>query len=200
MIQTLIFDLGNVLLFFDHEKMYSQIAHAAALTPENVKKILFTEQWGVRFERGEANGRDLYKRFCDEAGSELDFSLLAHAVSDIFHPNEPLISLLETFKNRGRRLLLLSNTNEIHFTFAQKNFPFLQLFDRYILSYEVGALKPEKKIYEAAANAANCPLENCLFIDDLKINVEGALACGMPAHHFIDFQTLLLHLSQKQLV
>jgi putative hydrolase of the HAD superfamily len=101
------------------------------------------------------------------AQKKLHFETLMHAVSDIFQPNDPVISIAKLVKDKGHRLFLLSNTCEAHFNFASAQFPFLKLFDGYVLSYEVRARKPEKKIYEKALEIAGCQNKECFYTDDI---------------------------------
>jgi HAD superfamily hydrolase (TIGR01509 family) len=80
--------------------------------------------------------------------------------------------------------VLLSNTNRIHFEGILANYPLLRHFDRYVLSYEVGAMKPDTLIYEKAIKAAGCRPEECFFTDDIEEYVEGAKRMGIDAVQF----------------
>jgi putative hydrolase of the HAD superfamily len=83
------------------------------------------------------------------------------------------------------RLLILSDTNELHFEFIRQKFPVLRHFDDFVLSYEVGFLKPSEEIFRIAVERANCSAEECIFTDDLAVNVEGARKAGINAVQFI---------------
>src|SRR6185437_8830122 len=80
---------------------------------------------------------------------------------------------------RNRRLVLLSNTNAIHFEMIRENYPLLRHFHAYVLSYEVGAMKPLPLIYQRAIAAAGCLPEECFFTDDIPDYVEAARAQGI---------------------
>ncbi len=66
----------------------------------------------------------------------------------------------------------------------------LRQFHDYVLSYQVGAAKPEAKIYREAIARAQCSPEECLFIDDLAVNVEAAREHGMDAVQFLTAEQL----------
>jgi putative hydrolase of the HAD superfamily len=108
----------------------------------------------------------------------------------IFLP-EPLLpeSLFEEVRAR-HRLLLLSNTNAMHFELARQRFALLRHFDGYVLSYEVGAMKPSPEIYREAIARAGCRAEECFFTDDVLANVEGARREGMQAVQFHSWEQL----------
>src|ERR1700722_7862603 len=159
--RTIFFDLGNVLIFFSHQKMYEQAAKYAGLDLELVKKMMY--EYGDPYERGHFDSKKVFNEFCQLSQKELDFGTLMCAISDIFEPNLPVIEIAQMLKEKGHRLFLLSNTCDAHFTFAFSQFPFLKSFDGYVLSYEVGVRKPEKEIYEKALEIAGCGKEECFY-------------------------------------
>ena len=92
-------------------------------------------------------------------------------------------SLLEALAARYR-LLLLSNTNAIHFEMLRREYPMLRHFHHLVLSYEVQAMKPQREIYEAAVRLAGCRPEECFYTDDIAAYVEGARQLGIDAVQF----------------
>lgn len=199
MIQTLIFDLGNVLLFFDHKKMIVQMAKCLSMDPHRVKEIIFNDTHLHAYEKGKLSSKDLFDLLQAQTDFSCDYHNLLHSASDIFTPNLPLISLLPSFKKQNKRLVLLSNTVDMHIDFVKKKYTLLDHFDELILSYEVGMRKPEEEIYLRAIEAARCPKESALFIDDMKENIDAAEKVGLPSFHFLDTKQFLEHLSKKQL-
>jgi putative hydrolase of the HAD superfamily len=104
---------------------------------------------------------------------------------------EPIIpdSMLEGLA-RGRRLLLLSNTNIIHFAMIRERYSLLRHFHDMILSYEVGALKPSPRIYREAIARAGCQAEECFFTDDVAAFAEAARLEGIDAIQFKSLKQL----------
>lgn len=190
-LKTLISDLGNVLLFFSHERMCQQLATLSGLSLAAIKKMLFEERLGEQLEYGTLSSAGLHKLICAKSGNSIDFNEMLLAAADIFQVNEEMIPFLTTLKNQGKRLVLLSNTCEAHFTFAKERFPFLKLFDAYILSYELATRKPEEKIFRAALDAAGCAPEECLYIDDIPEYVEAATRLKIPSHTFKNLRELI---------
>ena len=93
-------------------------------------------------------------------------------------------------KQQGYRLLLLSNTTISHFEFIQQHWNMLSLFDDYILSYEVNAMKPEAAIYQAALSKIECAPEEAFFTDDIPENIEQARKHGLKAEVFTNVEKL----------
>jgi putative hydrolase of the HAD superfamily len=101
---------------------------------------------------------------------------LRTALADMFWPNPEVCDLIPLLAPRYR-LVLLSNTNELHATHFRAQFAAtLDHFDALVLSHEVGARKPDPRIY-AACQAGHAAGEY-LFLDDLPTNVEAARALG----------------------
>jgi len=85
---------------------------------------------------------------------------------------------------RRYRMLLLSNTNPIHFTMLKQCYPLLRHFHAFVLSYEVGAMKPLPAIYRRAIEEAMCRPEECFYTDDMAAYVEAARTHGIDAVQF----------------
>lgn len=77
------------------------------------------------------------------------------------------------------RLMLLSNTNQLHFRYVMELLPVLKKFERYFLSYEIGFLKPEPAIYNYVLSKLDIPANRLLFIDGREANIEAAKNAGI---------------------
>jgi len=196
---TIFFDLGNVLIFFDHSKMCRQIAEFCGLGTEVVQSVM--ERYGDLYERGEIDSHTLHNTFCQMAKKQLDFGKLMHAVSDIFAPNSPVITIAHELKRKGHRLFLLSNTCEAHFSHLSLMFPFIRIFDGRVLSYEVRARKPEKKIYEKALAIAGCHHgKECFYTDDILPYIESARSMEIDAEQYTTPEQLIRHLHARRIL
>jgi putative hydrolase of the HAD superfamily len=189
---TIFFDLGNVLIFFDHQKMCRQVAEYSGLQFDLVQEVM--QKYGDLYERGHVDSKMIHEELSRMAQKKLQFDTLMHAISNIFEPNEETISIAQELKKRGHRLFLLSNTCEAHFEFVFAQYPFLKHFDGYVLSYEVGARKPEKKIYEKALEIAGCRNEECFYTDDILPYVETARSLNIDAEQYLTPKDLTQHL------
>jgi putative hydrolase of the HAD superfamily len=181
--QFLYFDMGNVLLWFSHERMAEQMAAVSGTTAPTAWKILFEDGLHWAYERGEFARQEFYERFCRAAGVKLvDIDRLDAAGSDIFEVNALLVGLAGRLAGAGYRLGILSNTTESHWGHCKRRFGSLEtVFSVYALSYRLGAMKPSPAIYEVAAKLAGAPTSRIFFTDDRMDNVEAALSAGMDA-------------------
>lgn len=188
MLKAVLFDLGNVLIHFSHTRAFAQIAKLCNESPAIIKDFLNEQSqngslhW--QYESGLLSTDDLHNRFSQQFTCQVSRPAFEHAISDIFWPNPIMEQCLAAVKNAGVRTVLVSNTNPAHVNFIQNHYDFWQWIDVAILSHEVGVCKPDPKIYDIALAAAECSAEDCLFVDDLLVNCNGAELAGISAFHF----------------
>ncbi len=82
----------------------------------------------------------------------------------------------------------------------RKQYPLIRHFDHYVLSYQVGAMKPSPRIYEEALRNARCRPDECFFTDDLLPFVEGARSLGIEAVQFQSFAQIQAEMKSRGIV
>lgn len=185
MIKTVIFDLGGVIVPLDFPRGYAALSRLCRYSAEEIPARIGATGLVIAFETGRIEPAEFHRRVSDVLGLSLDYGEFLRVWSTIFAPRTLLPeSLLLALLRRRLRLLLLSNTNALHFAYIQERYPVLRHFDDYILSYRVGRMKPDAEIYRAAIIRARCQPRECLFIDDLARNVAGARREGIDAVQF----------------
>jgi glucose-1-phosphatase len=196
-LRTLLIDLGNVLLFFSHARMCQQIAEVCQVPLADLERVLFEQHLQRRFERGELSENEFREALERALGRTLDAAALRRAGSDIFTLNEPMVPLLDRWKRNGYRLVLLSNTCITHYEWVLEHFDLLNRFDECVLSYRVGAAKPEEAIFRAALDAIQCAPNDCFYTDDIEEYVEVGRSLGLHAEVFRDVPRLCRQLEQR---
>jgi HAD superfamily hydrolase (TIGR01509 family) len=200
MLRTVIFDMGNVLVHFSHDRMCAQIGALCGQSGGDIQRLLIDSGLQWDFERGRMPPRELHRQIVERVGCELDYDAVRIAASDIFRLNEPLVPVLDALRRQGHRLVLLSNTSEWHFEFIWDRFDVLQRLDAHILSCRVGAIKPEPAIYEAILAAIDCPPEQAFYTDDIAHYVETGRTYGLHGEVFTDVPALRQHLSRHDVI
>jgi glucose-1-phosphatase len=193
------FDLGNVLLYFDHEIACRQMADVAGLTAERVRSALFERELLARYEDGRLGRQKFYEAFCRETNTCAPIELLETAASDIFRLNASMLPVVTRLKDAGFRTGLLSNTCESHWRFITAHFKalFPGAFDVLALSYELGAAKPDERIYVRAAELAGVRPVDIFYCDDIPKNVEAARRAGFDAVHYTNTPALVAELRSR---
>jgi glucose-1-phosphatase len=197
--KTMFFDLGNVVLYFSHEKMCRQIARYCETDEQTVHDTLFQKRWNEKYEVGDIDSWALFHHFAPQGRrQEKSLAGLLEAMSDIFTPNESIVPIIKELKKNEVSLYILSNTCEAHFSYAFTHYPILHLFDGFILSYEIKARKPDPKIYEFALHHADCQKEHCFYTDDIPEYIDGARQVGIDAEPYMSSDLLLEHLKKRE--
>ena len=89
-----------------------------------------------------------------------------------------MIELHAELRWRGFKTYIFSNTNDLAIEHIRRNFSFFKNFDGYIFSYEVKAMKPDAKIYEALEAMTKKSGAEIVYIDDRLENTEAGAARG----------------------
>jgi putative hydrolase of the HAD superfamily len=178
MIQTIVFDFGKVIAFFDHRLISNRLAAHSPLSADVIHSHLFGGPLEQRYDVGQISTPEFLSHVQELCRLSCTKEALALAWADIFWPNDDVIALLPRLKPHYR-LLLGSNTNELHTQqFCGQFADALRHFDALVFSHAIGARKPDAAFFAHCQRLADSPAEHCLFIDDLPVNVAGARACG----------------------
>ncbi len=187
MIKTVIFDLGRVIVPFDFDRGFAEMARHSPYPPEELRRRLGETDLVARLEVGRVAPEDFYVQLSGLLLLDTSYREFRRLWSSIFLPGALVPESLLSGLRLNYRLLLLSNTNSIHFEMIRENYPHIRHFDDFVLSHEVGAAKPSPEIYRAAIARAGCRPEEIFFTDDILSYVEAARREGIDA---VQFQSL----------
>jgi putative hydrolase of the HAD superfamily len=167
MIRALIFDCFGVL--YSDGKKYVE-ARCAPEKLDELKSLYHQSDYGY------ISRADFVRSVTELVGiNEADFVEIEKSQ---YVRNQPLVEFIRKQKSHYKTGLL-SNVGEAFFESLFTAEEQEQLFDTVVLSNSVGVTKPSRAIYEIAAQQLGVLPEECIFIDDIPVNVEGANAAGM---------------------
>jgi putative hydrolase of the HAD superfamily len=179
--RTIVFDFGNVVAFFDHRRAIAKLARFTDVPPTELALLLYGGEIEHDYDCGSLSTAE-YVRAAKLNGrlTCTDEEFLA-AFVDVFWPNEPVCGLIPRLAGRYR-LVLASNTNQAHFAKFRGQFAdVLAHFDHLVTSFEAGARKPHGEFFAYAQQFVGAEPAECVFIDDLPVNVEAARRHGWNA-------------------
>jgi glucose-1-phosphatase len=188
-IEVVLFDLGNVILPFSHfqiaEKLFRVSESDDFQDPSKIFSDLFDLENGAVnvYESGKTSSEEFFGSLKKRFRLLISFEEFAPIWNEIFTENEAVSGIVRSLKGK-KKLGLLSNTNPLHFDYALSKFPILRIFDKWILSHEVGFKKPAREIFQTAIEWAGVEPEKILFVDDTKGHVDAALSLGLRGIHF----------------
>lgn len=183
-IDALLLDLGNVLAFHDNARLFERMAACFGTTKDAMQQRLDGGLWD-RVNRGSLPGPALLAELNARLGARVDAATWFEVWNCHFTVNEPMVRAVEALIGRVR-LVLLSNTHDQHVAYLRPKLPVLERFDGLVLSYEVGAIKPEPAIYRRALDVAQVPAARAAFFDDVPRYADAASALGIHGRVFTD--------------
>lgn len=190
-IRAVIFDFGNVIASFDYQGVLQRLSPFTRFsTAELEQQLRQSIPLFQRFETGSIPADTFYREFVELARLRIGKEALIKIFADIFSPISFTCDLLPRLKPRYR-LGLLSNTNPWHFDRVIRHTAVFPLFDAVSLSFQVGAMKPDPRIYQDMLHKLDLPPAECVFIDDLQENVTAAHNLGLAAILYTTPGTLL---------
>ncbi len=193
--QIIFFDMGNVILPFDHDATCRLISEKYDIDRQKVYDCIFASGLEKKFETGLISGEEFYEICCESLETEFDFAEFKEYCSAIFTENPAVSQIIRDLKPTTE-LVLLSNTNPWHFGWAKDTFDVLSLFDEYILSYETKAMKPDVKIFSEALKKAD-NYQKIVYTDDIQEYVTTSQDLGLPAILFQDADLLRSELEDR---
>lgn len=192
-VKLITFDLGNVLVKVDHLEFCRRLAVLTPFTPEDIFDYVFNGALEPGYDTGTITSQEFYQYIISQFNLTIEFERFSRWWNSIFSSmpemEQVVIRLAERYP-----LFLLSNTNALHFEYIYQNYPLLQHFQEFVLSYQTGSRKPESAIYQHLIRRSGMSPEQILFVDDKMPFVAAARATGMQAWQFTspdDLQTQL---------
>ncbi|MGA0848530.1 MAG: HAD family hydrolase [Chthoniobacterales bacterium] len=178
-VEAFIFDIGNVLVRFDHGRAAAALSSAGA----DLSDRAALENLAARYERGAvdrtaflAGLRSILRHGADDAD-------VARMWQEIFEPNRPMWDLVEALHERYP-LYLLSNTNCLHHEYLEREYGIFEKFSDGVFSYRAKMMKPEPEIFALAIRQFGVRPEATVYLDDLSANVEAARGAGLRAFQY----------------
>ncbi len=206
-IEVIFFDLGNVILPFNHFQIAEKLSNFSRKKdfqdPKKIFSYLFDTQEGAinPFDIGKISPREFFQTIKERLDLSVAFDEFVQIWCDIFTGDQQVNQIIISLKRKWR-LGLISNTDPLHFNYILSKFPIVKAFDKWVLSYEAGFKKPALPIFQKAIEWASVEPEKILYIDDAKEYVEVAETLGIQSIHFISAgqlkQTLNLRLGMDK--
>lgn len=187
MINTVIFDIGNVLVDFRWRELFAELG----FTGEKFEKIAdatVRNPWWEEFDKGLMTTEEIIDRFSEKAPEyrEEIVEIYRH-MGDIVRLREYAVPWIRELKKEGYRVYVLSNWSKPAYDDnLDTNLKFLTEVDGAVMSFREGMIKPDEKIYDLICKRYEIRPENAVFLDDNAANIAGAKKFGLNAILFQD--------------
>ncbi len=198
-VTAVLFDLGGVV-FESPMGAFTAYEEAVGLPPGLIRRINSTDPdtnaW-ARAERGEITPAQFREAFAAEADA-LGYSIDAQPILDALHgPVYPsMVRALRALRGAGLRLAAITNNMEPLAGTRADLGDVLDLFEVVVESSVEGIRKPEGAFFEIVLQRLGVPAEECVYLDDLGINLKPARALGMTTIKVTDQDSALAELER----
>lgn len=183
-IDTVIFDLGNVLVSFDPVAYLRQDIKDEKLLSLICKEVFGSKEW-LQLDRGTLDEASFIQIMCERLPDHKEMiKRKLESWQEMLEPIESSIALIPQLKKQGYKLYILSNFHKQAFKNIYEQYEFFKYFDGKVISSDWELLKPEKEIFLKLIDLYDIDPTRTVFIDDSKDNTDAAEELGFHTIHF----------------
>jgi epoxide hydrolase-like predicted phosphatase len=194
-IKAVFFDLGGVIVRTEFQAPRQQLADRLGIDYEDLNKLVFDSESSRLASVGELTPEQHWISVVSKLrrkDSELS------AIRDEFFAGDivdrTLIEYIRSLRGKYKTGLISNAWGDLRDFIVREKFD--DAFDRMIISAEVGAMKPQPKIFEIALEQSGVSPTETVFVDDFYVNIEGCEKVGIKGIHFKDPETTLKQLKK----
>ena len=189
MINTVIFDIGMVLVYFRWRELFADLGFEGEKF-EKIARATVHNPWWNEFDKGKMTVEEIVDKYALNAPEyREDIVKIYDYAEEFVELYDYAIPWIHELKERGYKVYVLSNWSEPAYE-ANKNthLRFLKEVDGAIMSFREGMIKPNRQIYQLLCDRYHINPEEAVFLDDNQANIVAALACGLNAIHFKSYE------------
>lgn len=191
-IKAVIFDLGRVVVDFDHWIAARKLSVLTRKSPQELYDLFFDSHLIQSFEEGKISAKDFFLKVKEMLDLKIGFNEFVPLWSQIFfltEENKRVYRLAKKLRSHYT-VALLSNVNTLHFAYIKKNFSVLDAFHHIFTSCEMGFIKPHPMIYRKALDLLRIKPAEAFYVDDRKELVDEAKKLGIKGFVFVGIKQL----------
>ena len=175
---TIIFDIGNVLMTFDNRTFLHNLFQDEQ-TQRHVYDAIFGSGYWVELDRGREKDELLAKMIAEKPEYEQEIRTAFENAGMCMERRDYAIPWIQELKRKGYRVLYLSNYSHYAMEAKPEVLDFLPYMDGGVFSCDVFLIKPDPEIYRKLIEMYDLEPAECIFLDDMKDNVDVAKKMGM---------------------
>ena len=201
-VKAVFFDLGNVIVRFNLEILVKGFSPYTKIKNLNFDAYIMDSPNINKYMEGKITSSQFYNRTKKIYKLDISYGDFYKVWNSIFHPYPEMEAIVRSIKIKypDIKLILVSNTNETHYSFLEKEYDILSVFDEAILSHEVGCQKPDPDIFTRALAAAGTIPRETFYTDDRLDLIEAARTMGIRAYQFISHDKLIRDLARVNIL
>lgn len=178
-----IFDLGNVIVDIDFNRVLGVWSDLGRVPLATLQSRFQMDASFEQHERGEISDQQFAAELCKQLDIALSYEQFAAGWQAVFvGVRRDTLAIMKKLRAEGHRVVILSNTNQLHCEFWPTQYPDVQqAADATYLSQQLGMRKPEARIFQHVLDAEGFSADQAVFFDDNEPNIEAARALGIES-------------------
>lgn len=197
--RMILFDLGRVLIDFDHTIAVKKISKYCSLDETGIFNLFFDSDLTDKYEKGLISSLEFFQKVKSMLKARISYEEFVPIWNEIFTPHLGMSEIIESLKD-NYSLYLVSNVNKLHFEYVQRQFgDHFKFFSYLFLSYELGLRKPDPKIYKLIIDYLKVRPQNIIYTDDRVELIDAALKLGLDAFLFKSTDSFKKELSKRNI-
>lgn len=201
-VKFIVFDLGKVLIDFDHRIAAKRAALFCDKTPEEIFNYFFDCRLTVLFEEGKISPAEFFLQMKKALNLRLAYEEFLPIWNEIFsftEKNRAVYNLSKKLRNHYK-IALLSNINILHFDYCKNNFPIFGVFHNLFLSFKLKLVKPDPLIYKKVLKILKALPDEVFYTDDRPELIEESRRLGIRGFVFKDMLKLKIDLQNSGVI
>lgn len=189
MINTVVFDIGMVLVYFRWRELFAELGFEGDKF-ERIAEATVHNPWWNEFDKGGMTVEEIIDKYAESAPEYRE------DIARIYEHKEEFVTLydyaipwIQELKERGYKIYILSNWSEpVYEANKDTHLRFLKDVDGAIMSFREGMIKPDRAIYQLLCERFAINPGEAVFIDDNAANIKAAKEFGLNAIHFANYE------------
>ena len=189
MINTVIFDIGMVLVYFRWRELFSDLGFKGEKF-DKIASATVHNPWWNEFDKGEMTVEEIIDKYALSAPEyKVDIAKIYDHKEEFILLYDYTVPWIRELKERGYKVYVLSNWSEpVYEANKDTHLSFLKEVDGGIMSFREKMIKPDQEIYQLLCDRYHINPKEAIFLDDNKTNVDAALEFGLNAIHFKNYE------------
>lgn len=186
-VKAILFDLGKVIVNYDVGLLEDGYSAYGSVPKGVMNDYIMKSDIGKSYMEGRINSSKFFYKTYRYFKLRIKYAEFYQVWNSIFSPYPEVEGIIRGIRRiyPDVRLILVSDTNEAHFEFIQKEYSVLGLMDHRVLSYKVGRMKPHPDVFKEAIRLAGAAAKEILYVDDRFDLIEAARTMGLCAYQFM---------------
>jgi HAD superfamily hydrolase (TIGR01509 family) len=183
-IAAVAFDLGGVVFRYRPERRLAAFAAATGRSPERIRKALMDSGYARSCDAGRLCGEAALHEGLRLLGQRMSYARFRDCWIAAFEPHPEVVALTRRLQGRTPLAMLTNNSELVRSGLEQRYPDVLAPFRPWVLSADIGVLKPDPRLYRTLLDLLGKSPEQVLYVDDEPACAAAAAALGMTAHRF----------------